>query len=225
MRMTCLLLIGLLCFGGGVQPALAEDAPGEAKPDPIVGTWTVITPYGGQDMESSLEIRRGEDGKLSGTYVDAGGRSCELRDPVFADGVLRFLRTAGPREFRFVGKVKGDRMDGVHMLGRRNVEAMAARGTEAIAALRAERLKATERSDDIEEDYKRHSMRAAPRDAFPVLFDPKLTPAAEVTDIDDDEPVIGIAMGGEAKAYPISIMGRHELANDTCGGRPITASW
>ena len=68
-------------------------------------------------------------------------------------------------------------------------------------------------------------MRAAERDAFPVLFDPKLTPAEKASDIREEEPVIGVAIGSEAKAYPISIMGRHELANDTCGGRPITASW
>ena len=40
-----------------------------------------------------------------------------------------------------------------------------------------------------------------------------------------DDWVIGVAIGGEAKAYPIAVMGRHELANDTCGERPIAVSW
>ena len=78
---------------------------------------------------------------------------------------------------------------------------------------------------DIEADYDRRARRAVPRDAFPVLFDPTLTPADRATGIDDDEPVIGVERGGDARAYPISIMGRHELVNDTCHGDPIAASW
>jgi hypothetical protein len=37
--------------------------------------------------------------------------------------------------------------------------------------------------------------------------------------------VIGIARGREAKAYPISIMGVHELGNDTIDRVPIAVSW
>ena len=29
-------------------------------------------------------------------------------------------------------------------------------------------------------------------------------------------------MGGDARAYPVEVMGVHELGNDTVGGRPIT---
>jgi hypothetical protein len=39
-----------------------------------------------------------------------------------------------------------------------------------------------------------------------------------------DDPVIGIEIGGEAKAYPLVVMGSHELANDVCGGKPIAVS-
>lgn len=39
------------------------------------------------------------------------------------------------------------------------------------------------------------------------------------------EPVIGIARNGEAKAYPISVMGIHELGNDTIGGTPVAITW
>ena len=79
--------------------------------------------------------------------------------------------------------------------------------------------------EDLEAEYDRTARRKAPRDRFPVLDNPKMTPAARVEDVRDDEPVIGIAIGKEAKAYPVSVMGRHELANDTCGGVPIAVSW
>lgn len=219
LRTASRLAIVLLCAVGSAI-ATAEDA------DPIRGVWTVITPFGGADMESQLTIERGEGGELSATYVDSRGGRSKLEDVSYADGVLTFSRVRpGRGRIAFEGTVRGDRLKGAHLLGSRRIEAFGARGTEALKSLRAERQKANERGEDIEADYARHSRRAAPRDAFPVLFDPKLTPAAEAKDVRDDEPVIGIALEGEAKAYPVSIMGRHELANDTIAGRPITASW
>ena len=79
--------------------------------------------------------------------------------------------------------------------------------------------------EDIEAEYDRTARRATARDGFPVLNNPKMTPAGRARDVRDDEPVIGIAIGKEAKAYPLSVMGRHELANDTCGKQPIAVSW
>ena len=80
-------------------------------------------------------------------------------------------------------------------------------------------------AEDLEAEYDRSARRAAPRDRFLVLNDPELTSAAKAKGIRDDEPVIGIVIGKEAKAYPISVMGVHELANDKCGGEPIAVSW
>ncbi len=37
--------------------------------------------------------------------------------------------------------------------------------------------------------------------------------------------MIGVAIGDDARAYPIAVMGVHELGNDTCGGTPIAVSW
>ncbi len=70
--------------------------------------------------------------------------------------------------------------------------------------------------------------QAVPRDAFPVFDYPKMLSAAEAEKqevIFDRDVVIGVAHNGEAKAYPITIMGVHELGNDTIGGVPIAVSW
>ena len=70
--------------------------------------------------------------------------------------------------------------------------------------------------------------QAVPRDAFPVFDDPKMLSAAEAESqqvIFDRDVIIGVAHNGEAKAYPITIMGVHELGNDTIGGTPIAVSW
>jgi hypothetical protein len=41
----------------------------------------------------------------------------------------------------------------------------------------------------------------------------------------DDLRVIGYVHGGEARAYPIGLLNRHELVNDTVGGKPVTVGW
>lgn len=70
--------------------------------------------------------------------------------------------------------------------------------------------------------------QAVPRDAFPVFDNPEMLSAEEAEKkglIYDRDAVIGVAHNGEAKAYPITVMGVHELGNDTIGGEPIAVSW
>ncbi len=56
---------------------------------------------------------------------------------------------------------------------------------------------------------------------FVALGDPRL----EEQNITDDSRVIGYAVGDDARAYPIRIMDRHELVNDSVGGKPVTVAW
>ena len=52
---------------------------------------------------------------------------------------------------------------------------------------------------------------------------------AEASDLGADEPVIGVQLNNEARAYPLSMLfgggGIFELLNDTCGEQPIAVSW
>ncbi|NOX58355.1 MAG: DUF3179 domain-containing protein [Planctomycetes bacterium] len=41
----------------------------------------------------------------------------------------------------------------------------------------------------------------------------------------DDIMVIGWIQGDTVRAYPISLLDRHELVNDTIGGKPLTVGW
>jgi len=52
-------------------------------------------------------------------------------------------------------------------------------------------------------------------------------PAGEVTlaEISDPEPVIGVAVGGEARAYPIKLANYHDVINDTLGGKAVVIAW
>lgn len=63
-----------------------------------------------------------------------------------------------------------------------------------------------------------------PRDAIPALDAPKAVDAANATWA-DEERVLGVALGGEARAYPLAILVWHELVNDRVGGQPILVSY
>lgn len=67
------------------------------------------------------------------------------------------------------------------------------------------------------------------KDTIPAIDEPLFVavgdPRLEAQHITDDSRVIGYAVGDDARAYPIRIMDRHELVNDTVGGKPVTVGW
>jgi hypothetical protein len=63
-----------------------------------------------------------------------------------------------------------------------------------------------------------------PRDGIPALDHPPTLPVGE-GGFESDEIVVGVQLGGEARAYPVSILDHHELVNDTLGDVPILVSY
>lgn len=66
------------------------------------------------------------------------------------------------------------------------------------------------------------------RDTFPVFNDPPMLSASQAEQrrlVFPRSAVIGVAHGASAKAYPIAVMGIHELGNDSIDGIPIAVSW
>jgi len=64
-----------------------------------------------------------------------------------------------------------------------------------------------------------------PKDGIPPIDNPVFLPVSEATGLADTEPVVGLVIGGEAKAYPLRILIWHEIANDTVGGVPVTVTF
>lgn len=63
-----------------------------------------------------------------------------------------------------------------------------------------------------------------PRDGIPPIDDPVFAPVAE-SDIPDHEPVVGLVIAGDARAYPLRILTWHEIVNDEIGGRPVAVTY
>jgi hypothetical protein len=63
------------------------------------------------------------------------------------------------------------------------------------------------------------------KDGIPAIDHPKFVPVADATFLDDREPVLVVALNGEARAYPVQILIWHELVNDVVGGTPVAVSY
>jgi hypothetical protein len=76
-------------------------------------------------------------------------------------------------------------------------------------------------------------VRGAPRDAIPAITDPEFGPdwsgiydraesydpiLPEGMELRAEDPIIGVARNGEARAYPLKILNWHEVVNDEFGG-------
>ena len=64
--------------------------------------------------------------------------------------------------------------------------------------------------------------------AFPAIKEPKsVDVAAARTLVRDEELVLGVVVGGQARAYPINMLTnpKREIINDRLGGRSIAATW
>ncbi len=81
-------------------------------------------------------------------------------------------------------------------------------------------------------DFTKHSIRydeimsgGPPKDGIPSIDDPQFKPASEIDDIAPTEPVVGVTLGGETRAYPLRILMWHEIVNDTVGGVPVSVTF
>lgn len=82
-------------------------------------------------------------------------------------------------------------------------------------------------------DFSRHSVPlheivsgGPPRDGIPAIDRPRFV-AARTADrwLDDNEPVMVVEHQGSAKAYPLSILIWHEIANDEIAGLPVSVTF
>lgn len=71
-----------------------------------------------------------------------------------------------------------------------------------------------------------------PPDGIPPIDEPRFLDTPEVDFLEDDEPVIAVRLGSDARAYPVQVMIWHEIVNDTFdpgptgdGAVPVTVTY
>lgn len=63
------------------------------------------------------------------------------------------------------------------------------------------------------------------KDGIPALTNPRLISAAAASYLTADDLVFGVAINGDARAYPLRIMDWHEMFNDVIGGVPVSLAY
>lgn len=63
------------------------------------------------------------------------------------------------------------------------------------------------------------------KDGIPSLDAPDLIRADEADYLQSDDLVFGVEINGDARAYPLRIMGWHEMFNDVIGGVPVALAY
>ncbi len=63
-----------------------------------------------------------------------------------------------------------------------------------------------------------------PRGGIPAITAPVFVKATEA-EIPSDAWVLGVVVEGQARAYSLNLLNRHEVVNDQAGGTPFAAVW
>ena len=63
-------------------------------------------------------------------------------------------------------------------------------------------------------------------DSIPAILDPGFVGAVEADEwMDSYEPVLGVSLNGDHRAYPVRMLSRHEIVNDVVGELPVAVTW
>ncbi len=62
-------------------------------------------------------------------------------------------------------------------------------------------------------------------DGIPALDNPTHISAKAATYLQDSDEVFGVEINGDVRAYPLRIMGWHEMFNDVIGGEPVSLAY
>ena len=62
-------------------------------------------------------------------------------------------------------------------------------------------------------------------DAIPAILDPSFVTVEQAGDwMEPGEPVLGVSINGEHRAYSVRMLSRHETVNDVVGGMPVVVT-
>jgi hypothetical protein len=71
-----------------------------------------------------------------------------------------------------------------------------------------------------------HILAGGPkRDEIPSVDAPRFASLEEATWVLAENPVLGISLAGESHVYPVHVIERHQIVNDSFGGTPVVVSY
>ncbi|MEM9715429.1 MAG: DUF3179 domain-containing protein [Pseudomonadota bacterium] len=79
--------------------------------------------------------------------------------------------------------------------------------------------------EDLDIRFEEIAWGGALFDGIPPLDNPTMLAAEDADYLLDDDLVFGVEINGDSRAYPLRIMGWHEMLNDVIGGVPIALAY
>lgn len=64
-----------------------------------------------------------------------------------------------------------------------------------------------------------------PRDGIPPIDNPTFVEAAHAVELSSISPVVALEIEGDARAYPLEVLTRHEIVNDVVSGVPVAVTF
>lgn len=99
-------------------------------------------------------------------------------------------------------------------------------GISACTQRAEQRPDSSENFQEEPEDEEIEIVTLLPRDGIPAIDNPEFLSAEEAdSEYESSELIIGVNYDGDARAYSIPFLSRHEIVNDTVGGRKIAVTW
>ena len=77
----------------------------------------------------------------------------------------------------------------------------------------------------VQTEFDRDGLSIGPGSGFVVLDNPAVIPGEQATWLAPDELILGVIVGDKARAYPISQMAYHHIANDQIGREPYLVTY
>ncbi len=77
----------------------------------------------------------------------------------------------------------------------------------------------------VQTEFDPDGLSIGPGSGFVVLDNPAVIPGEQATWLAPDELILGVIVGDESRAYPISQMAYHHIANDQIGGEPYLVTY
>ena len=64
-----------------------------------------------------------------------------------------------------------------------------------------------------------------PRDGIPPIDNPRFQPVGSVVHLSPNSPLVAVNVAGDARAYPLEVLTRHEIVNDVVGEIPVAVTF
>ncbi|MCP3982128.1 MAG: DUF3179 domain-containing protein [bacterium] len=220
----------------------------------LLGTWSVTTLLGDQEMQATMTLERDDLGGLNGVWVSRG-MQMDLRNIAVDGNRISFDREIpGGTLIHFEGELDGDAFEGTWRGPFGDARSIGLRGDAPTSGTESDTIPDLHDRPIVEEDGRTKLWAAEDdegnvewfdmtgaeidpyrfqfgigKDTIPSIDRPEYVPPDDPRlasrGVTLETEVLGVEIDGIARAYPVAVMDMHEVVNDDFGGKAFAVLW